>query len=532
MDWIQRATRQAAGRLTLPNIDRARDVIARLAPADWRLDRLIQKRLTPGELVTGVLAVAIGGLILAQQMSGQSLLGAPRLVDKIGQGDISIELEPVADGLTAPNWAAAAPGLADHLFVVDQIGLVWAVNLTDNSKQVFLDVTNALVPLGFAGEGTFDERGLLGLAFHPDFAANGLFYTHTSEPATEGTATFPVPGDGAANHHSVIAEWLANAPEDPSRGVNLLSRRELMRIGQPQFNHNGGALNFGPDRHLYIALGDGGGGNDMGQGHTDFVGNAQDTSNVLGTILRIDPDRFDAENGQYGIPPDNPFVGEDGVPDEIYAYGFHNPVRFSIDANGDLYVGDVGESGIEEIDLIARDDAGGNYGWNTKEGSACFEVDDFGASFAYAADGESGLCPDLLDDGALIDPIAEYDSQIEGHSIVGGFVYRGDAIDGLEGRYVFADASSAYAFAFNDPAHSAFNRPVVKVDAAPGRLFYLSDANTILEFQGDGLTATVLGLGQDAAGALYVLGNTTATPSGGTGIVQRITAGNVTGDGG
>jgi len=432
------------------------------------------------------------------------------------KGDIAIQLETVATGMTAPNWGTAAPGLPNHLFVSDQVGIVWAVDLINGSKTIFLNVTQQIVPLGFAGEGTFDERGLLGIAFHPNYATNGLFYTYTSEPAEGNSADFPVPGGAPTNHHAVVAEWRVSRPDlipnayMPDSLVNSASKRELLRIGQPQFNHNGGALNFSPtDQMLYISLGDGGAANDQGPGHTAGIGNGQDITNILGSILRINPTGTNSANGRYGIPADNPFVGQVGV-DEIYAYGFRNPFRFSIDTNGDLYVGDVGQNDIEEIDLVSR--AGGNYGWNVKEGSFCFTVGAEGG-FAFKPDTATGRCPDARDNGRLIDPIAEYDTHLDGHSVMGGFVYRGTDIRPLIGRYVFGDFAKVFVFTFNDPEQSAFNDPTIKLSVTPGRLFYLDATNTIREFSGSGPTQTVLGMAKDANGELYVLGNSTGLPS-------------------
>ena len=237
--------------------------------------------------------------------------------------------------------------------------------------------------------------------------------------------------------------------------------------------------------------------------------------------MRIDPNGSNSANGRYGVPADNPFVGVDGA-DEIYAFGFRNPFRFSIDTNGDLYVGDVGQNDIEEIDRVTA--SGGNYGWNIKEGSFCFEVDE-GDGFAFEPDDVTGLCPDPDDDGSLIDPIAEYDTHIEGHSVIGGFMYRGAGIPGLDGHYVFADFSRVFVFTFIDPEKAAFSDPVIHLTAAPGRLLYLSEANDVLEFSGDTPTGTVLGIGRDASGELYVLGNDTGLPSGTSGTVRKVVVG-------
>ncbi|MCH8815843.1 MAG: PQQ-dependent sugar dehydrogenase [Chloroflexi bacterium] len=273
-----------------------------------------------------------------------------------------------------------------------------------------------------------------------------------------------------------------------------------MRIDEPQFNHNAGAVNFGPDSRLYISLGDGGGADDLdGQafiggpiiGHG--TGNGQDPSNVLGTVLRIDPAGSNSANGQYGIPADNPFVGVGGFVDEIYAYGFRNPFRFSFDqSSGTMYIADVGQNDIEEIDIGA---SGRNYGWNHKEGSFFFDAN--GNDSGFVTNTDPGVPP------GLTDPIAEYDHD-EGIAIVGGFVYRGSDLPGLNGKYVFGD----FAQSFNND----------------GRLFHL-EGGQIVEFQLSDRTAlnlSLLGFGQDADGEVYVLANGTGTPFGTTGVVLKL----------
>lgn len=198
-----------------------------------------------------------------------------QLADPIKPGGAPIKLEIVAEGLTAPNWGTVAPGDDNRLFVSDQDGTLWAIDMATGDKSVFLDVSGRLVALGIAGPGTFDERGLLGVAFHPDYASNGRLYTYTSEPV-DGSADFStIPPGTDANHQSVITEWQVPDPMNPASVVDPTSARELLRIDEPQFNHNAGAVNFGPDGMLYISLGDGGGRDDQGTGHGD-IGNGQD----------------------------------------------------------------------------------------------------------------------------------------------------------------------------------------------------------------------------------------------------------------
>jgi hypothetical protein len=278
--------------------------------------------------------------------------------------------------------------------------------------------------------------------------------------------------------------------------VNPEVVRVVLRVDEPQFNHNAGAVVFGPDAMLYVAFGDGGAADDQGVGHVEG-GNGQDPSNILGSIIRIDPQGTDSANGQYGIPADNPFVATEGYLPETYAYGFRNPFRFSFDSEtGEMYIGDVGQNDIEEVDLGV---AGGNFGWNRKEGSFCFDPYGEEAGFAYE-------CLPEDDTTGLIDPIVEYDHS-EGIAVVGGFVNRGAAVPDLYGMYVFGDYSMP--------------------ETTSGRLFYLAPGPEILEFdlgEYDPLGYSVLGFGQDSAGEIYVLANTTGTPSGDTGVVLRIAA--------
>ncbi|MFT4939700.1 MAG: glucose/arabinose dehydrogenase [Paraglaciecola sp.] len=425
----------------------------------------------------------------AQGVAVESGLEDP-IPDPVAFGGVRVRLQPVAVGLTAPNWGINAPDLfADRMFVSDQSGKVWQVSTTNGGKKVFLDVANLLVPLGAFGD--FDERGLLGFAFHPNYSQNGLIYTYTSEPADQ-VADFLVE-DGTVDHHSVVREWHVSMPENPTSVVDPNSSRVLMRIEEPQFNHDGGALNFGPDGFLYVSLGDGGNADDEGDGH-GATGNGQNLSNILGSIIRIDPLGSDSVNGQYGIPTDNPFIADVNALDEIWAYGFRNPFRFSFDRlNGKLYVGDVGQNDIEEVDIAV---SGGNYGWVFKEGSFFFDGD--GENPGFVTDVDPGV------PAGLIDPIAEYDHD-EGIAIIGGFVYRGSLIPQLTGRYVFGDFSRN--FLGND-----------------GRLFYLT-GSVVRELRLVGkndLGLSLLGFGQDINGELYVLANSTGTPFGTTGVVLRI----------
>jgi glucose/arabinose dehydrogenase len=441
-------------------------------------------------------------------MRGDFVVEGLPITEQITKGVVSIYLETVAAGLAAPLDLKTSPDGTGRLFVVDQAGKVYLIANNVLQSALFLDLTNRLVtPLGIIGShdaNDYDERGFLGLAFHPDFAnpqsaGYQKIYTYTSEPVT-GTADFTTePAPDTINHQSVVAEWMVSAGD--ANQVDPNSRREIIRIDEPQFNHNAGMLAFGPDGYLYISLGDGGAANDVGDGH-GLTGNGQNINTLHGSIVRIDPldplttsDSNDAvsANGKYRVPADNPFVGVDGA-DEIFAYGFRNPFRFSFDSmTGNLIVADVGQNNVEEIDIIKQ---GGNYGWNFKEGSFRFNP---------ATGMVSG---DLIGlPQGLIDPIAEYDHD-DGIAVVGGYVYYGMAIPALAGKYVFGDFSRSFA-------------------APAGRLFY-ADLGTgliqelIIGADNRELGLYVKGFGVDADGEIYVLASSKLGPYGTGGVVLKI----------
>ncbi len=379
----------------------------------------------------------------------------------IETGNISVEFVEVAEDLARPVKAVAAPGINGSIFIVEQAGQIFRVDLTTFERTLFLDVR----PRVLLSENFSDERGMLGLAFHPQFASNGLFYTFQSEAATDHPQTdFP---STAKNHVSAVVEYQVS---DPSCNSFVSRTQTLLTVDQPQGNHNAGDIAFGPDGMLYIALGDGGGASDEGAGHGPF-GNGRDNTNPLGAILRIDVDGSNSSNGLYGIPNDNPFVSDNGL-DEIFAYGFRNPYRFTFDANtGELYTGDVGQDDIEEINIVT---SGANYGWNWKEGSFFF-YDTNDPNQRYVSDVAP---PGLPND--LIDPVAEYDHD-DGVSVIGGYVYRGSQIPVLSGRYVFGEFLS--------------------------RLLFLTSDDEINEIPTLNQLQTVRGFGQDSDNELYVLDN-------------------------
>ena len=305
-----------------------------------------------------------------------------------------VKLQLVTSGFISPvNMAVPGDGTG-RLFFCQKEGKVWIVQKGNLLPAPFLDVSNDMISVNPG----YDERGLLGMAFHPDFKKNHKFYVYYSSPAV---------GKQGINHTSRIVEFKTSAANpnvaDPA------SKRIVMEIDEPQSNHNGGQLQFGPDGYLYIGLGDGGGGGDKHGAN----GNGQDLNTWLGKILRIN-----VNGTPYKVPADNPFVNKAGVKPEIWAYGLRNPWRFSFDKSSKkLFAGDVGQNKYEEVDIITK---GGNYGWRIMEGYHEYNVPQ-GA-------GKTGL----------IAPIHEYSHDL-GISITGGYVYRGNAIPALKGLYVFGD---------------------------------------------------------------------------------------------
>lgn len=437
---------------------------------------------------------------------------APALSDPIAEpipvNDTRVALRSVAFGLVSPVAAAVAPGHHKQLFVADQAGQIWDVDVRGRvPKKLVADLSAHLVSdLAKVIPGLpYDERGLLGLTFDPRYEKNGLLYTFTSEDPTMPADFTTQPGVSPAGGQAVVTQWRVHNRTSEHPVVAPASRRVLMRIDKPQFNHNGGDLAFGPDGKLYIAIGDGGAADDQGPGHV-AGGNAQSLAegNLLGKVLRIDPHGHNSANGRYGIPRTNPFVGRAGA-DEIWAYGFRNPYRFSFDARtGRLVVADVGQNDIEEVDLVHP---GLNYGWPIKEGSFLFDNGGDGPGFVTMRSPGSPR--------HLVDPVLEYDhtapggvrcgggapaSACQGIAVVGGYLYRGHDIKALRGQYVFGDYSRAFA------------QPL-------GRLF-VSHRSQVTSLPDPGIA--VFGFAEDRRGELYVLGNTTGLLSGRTGTVLRI----------
>jgi glucose/arabinose dehydrogenase len=420
----------------------------------------------------------------------------------------AVGLRLVADGFTSPVALVEAPDGTGRRFVVDQVGVIRIITAGGNLlPQPFLDLRSRIVPLMPA----FDERGALGLAFHPAYAANGRFFVYYSAPLRPGAPA-------GYNHTARISEFRVSAAD--ANRADPASERVLLEVDKPQFNHNGGTLLFGPrDGYLYISLGDGGGADDVGLGHVEdwyaanAGGNGQDIQqNLLGNILRIDVDR----GAPYAVPADNPFTGAPGCVDgcdEIWAYGFRNPYRMSFDLGGarDLFVGDAGQELWEEVSIAVK---GGNFGWNVKEGTHCFSTDN--------PDESPPECPDTV--GAphpragdpLIDPVIEYANHHQpgglGATVIGGHVYRGQALPQFSGRYVFGDWSRE----FEEPDGSLF----VATPRKKG-LWHMEQLRIATSPTGR-VGHYVLGFGQDLAGEMYVLTTDQTGPSGMTGKVYRL----------
>lgn len=321
------------------------------------------------------------------------------------------ELVEVASGFSRPLYVTHAGDGSDRLFVVEQTGRIEIVAADGTRLEApFLDVSDLLHPDALSGN--YSERGLLGLAFAPDYAESGVFYINYTND--QGQA--------------VLARYRVS-PDDPDR-ADPASGEVLLAVDQPYANHNGGHLAFGPDGYLYMALGDGGSAGDP-------QNNGQDPSTLLGTIIRLDVSPAEG----YAIPDDNPFVGSDTAQPEIWAYGVRNPWRFSFDRDtGDLYIADVGQAAWEEINFQPADSPGGeNYGWRIWEGTHRY------------SEGETN--------GEPVMPVLEYNHDL-GCSVTGGYVYRGDVVPGLNGYYLYGDWCSGTIWAAQPGADGAWQADV------------------------------------------------------------------------
>ncbi|MCK9306509.1 MAG: PQQ-dependent sugar dehydrogenase [Methanoculleus sp.] len=467
-----------------------------------------------------------------------------------------IGLELVAENFTSPLAITAPDDGTGRLFVVDQIGVVQVVDANGTTlPEPFLDIRDKMVDL----RPTYDERGLLSIAFHPNFSENGKVYAFYSAPLRP-----EAPEDWNCTNH--ISEFQVD-PEDQNR-VNTSSEKVLMYIDKPYHNHNGGQLAFSPaDGYLYIALGDAGRANDVGNGHTPGIGNAQDLTKIYGKMLRIDVENVTDGNvtvpqnvtmnqtenmsvnrtanppeptwttfagSLYGIPADNPFAENqteildtyayDAVPPEIYAYGFRNPAYMSFDSGGNnaLFVADAGQNLFEEVDVVYN---GGNYGWNIREGTYCFDPN------ATTAPPESCNTTGYLGE-PLIGPVFEGGRDL-GIVVVGGNVYRGTAVPDLEGKYVFGYWSDSRTVG-NGTLLVATPPEGWDEGALPDATNLTPEANAMWEVQTVNITSGenetlgmfLRGFGEDAERELYVLTNDVGGPDNttSTGRVWRVAA--------
>jgi glucose/arabinose dehydrogenase len=369
--------------------------------------------------------------------------GRPVAAGSDGQ---SIRSVAVATGLSWPLFVTSAPGDASRVFVLERPGRVRVIKDGALQAAPFLDVVSAVTMSA--------EGGLLGLAFHPDYAANGRFFV--SYTRSKGSAQPLI---------SVVAEYRVSANPDVADPAPV---RTLLEILQPYSNHKGGWIGFGPhDGFLYLSFGDGGG---------DAIANSQDlTDNLLGKILRIDVngDDFPGDDERnYAIPPDNPFVGVAGD-DEILAYGVRNPYRCTFDREtGDLWIADVGDATYEEIDLVAAGTSGQNFGWGCMEGPGC-------SAHEWCA------CADP----SLEAPVYWYEHPVNGCAVVGGPLYRGCAIPVLAGRTFFGDFCTAKIWSFR---------------YAGGGASDLRDHTSELHPAGGITLSFIIGFGEDAAGEMYI----------------------------
>ena len=390
--------------------------------------------LTPFGVRTSLLG-CIGILLSVMGAGSCGSVAGPTL--PTGEG---VRLLEIASGLSLPLYLTAPAGDLSRLFIVEKTGGIRIVKDGTLLPAPFLDIS------GQVSGGP--EQGLLGLAFPPDYASTGRFVVHYT--------------DIAGNTRVSAFEVSAN-PDI----ADASSEQVILTADQPAPNHNGGQVAFGPDGFLYLGLGDGGGSNERGQ----------DLSELLGSILRID-----VQSGtSYTVPPDNPFVGQQpATRPEVWSYGLRNPWRFSFDrANGDLYIADVGQNDLEEIDVAPAAAGGGkgvNYGWSIMEGGECLG---------------GGQC----DQTGLTLPIGQY-SHAEGCSVIGGYVYRGSVLPALQGVYFFGDYCQGWVRSFR---------------YASGTATELTEWPTL--HTGSPLNS----FGEDAAGELYVLES--------SGRVSRIVAG-------
>ncbi len=387
-------------------------------------------------LIAGIVILALASAAVI------SILDKPHTRHSSAQQPAPFQLVEVASDFSRPLYLTNAGDGSNRLFVVEQSGKIWILQDGTRLETPFLDVSDRISREALGGD--YTERGLLGLAFPPDYAQTGAFYINYTD----------------LNGNTVVARYHVSA-DDPN-AADPASEAQMLTVEQPYPNHNGGQLAFGPDGYLYIGLGDGG-----SQG--DPNGNGQNTGVLLAKILRLDVSGDDG----YAIPPTNPFANDAVARPEVWAYGLRNPWRFSFDRQtGDLYIADVGQNTWEEVNFQPADSAGGeNYGWNIYEGN-----------HAYAG----GNPPPNL---TL--PFAEYSHDTGGCSVTGGYVYRGSGLPDLQGYYFFGDWCSGNLWASQKDASGTWQTNLVLQtgreissfgEDEAGELYLLDYAGAVLQF--------------------------------------------------
>lgn len=427
-------------------------------------------------------------------------LGGPR--GRAAEAAPGLALKLLAEGLTAPIGLCSLPDGSGRLLVADQAGMIHLLNREgQREEKLFLDLRARIVKL-HAG---MDERGLIGLALHPQFKANRKFYVTYSAPRRAGAPA------ADWDHTMLLSEFRASEQEPPAAVES--SERVVLEIHEPDWHHNSGRLAFGPDGYLYISAGDGGAANDVGvRGHAP-EGNGQHLQTLLGKILRIDVDKQDAGLA-YAIPSDNPFAdGQKGRP-EIYAYGLRNPWGMSFDRGGhrELIVTDVGQELWEEINIIVK---GGNYGWRVREGFVGFDHQNPKVAPAQAPGTDALGRP-------FIDPVLVYKTArgvrpepgMYGVSITGGYVYRGKALPQLTGKYVFADWS--LGMGVGNGILLVAERP------ASGSGQWTAQPLPVKDHPDGRVKAFIWSLGEDESGETYVMTNGANMVSGTRGKVYKL----------
>jgi glucose/arabinose dehydrogenase len=459
------------------------------------MKKIFQIKLGAGIIIPLVVMLYFSSCKKEKDLDGsQSAQSSEQTAERFGNMK-GLDIRLVADNLASPLGVVEAPDGTKRLFIFDQAGKVFIVDSNGTMLTTpFIDITPNMVTL-MPG---YDERGLTGFAFHPQFATNGRFFVYYQAP----------PVNLLYDHRGRVSEFHAATGANTA---SLSTEQVILEWDHPQFNHNGGTIEFGPDGYLYIAIGDGGGANDTGFAHVadwylpNMGGNGQDIdSNLLGNILRIDVNG----GSPYAIPADNPFANTSHK-GEIWAYGMRNPYRFSFDIGGSqrLIAMDAGQNLYEEINVIER---GGNYGWNVKEGDECFD--------AANPLQELPSCPGTdVFGNRLIDPVIELNNWMnpEGGNattIVGGNVYRGDSLPGYQGKYFFGTFSQNFSggpngelFVAHPHGNGMWAYQEVNLVSHPGDIGYY-----------------LKGFGSNLRGEIYLAVSSTLGPTGTTGRIYKL----------